>query len=824
MTARVLSMLAMLAALWLPAGLPAAWGQAPPGSTAPSKAPPAPTATEKPAPQSIPVPEVARRADDIGKELRDLETLAVPSPAIGAIEKRLPEITAQIVGQTETSSRLLDDAQPVAATLDGIATQWQATRAELAGYVTVLAERATAIEEALKNLTANRERWTRARADAVASRAPAQVIERIDGVLTAVAAARARLQTQRGAILILQDRVAQEVGRCEDMLGRVASLRRGIAGRLFTQDSVPLWDTRQRASAFLELPDRIRSAIAADVAQLRQFVGRQGWKAAVQVAIFLGLVLLMSAVRRGASQWAGSAELETTSVLVFARPISAALVLTVLLSGWIYLIAPVRAIATLGKIVVLLPALRITRLSLDPVLVRMQNVIGAFFLAEIIRNFASVVPLLEQQIFLLEMAAGMVVLGWWLVSRRRQRPAGAISSRERALRLITRVVLAVFAVAFAAGAAGDMTLGLLLGSGVLGTGYLALVLYGGLRVASALVAFAFRVRPLCSLGMVQRHRALLERRTYGVLRGLGVVALVIVSLRYLGLWPATVELIDAAMDAHLQRGTLSISLGDVLVFAITVAGSFILSGLLRFALDEDVYPRLTLGRGLTGAVSSLLHYALLLAGLLLALAALGVDLTKLTILAGAFGVGIGFGLQTVVNNFVSGLLILFERRIDVGDAIQVGDVAGQVQQLGMRACTVRTGEGAEVIVPNASMISEKVTNWTLSDRLRRIDVGVGVAYGTPPEKMLEILLEVARAHPLVLADPAPAAFFLGFGESALRFEVRTWTDRFDLWAQTQSELAVALYAALGEAGFEIPLPQRDVRVRDGDRGALKREI
>src|SRR5437870_3236862 len=734
MTARVLSMLAMLAALWLPAGLPAAWGQAPPGSTAPSKAPPAPTATEKPAPQSIPVPEVARRADDIGKELRDLETLAVPSPAIGAIEKRLPEITAQIVGQTETSSRLLDDAQPVAATLDGIAAQWQATRAELAGYVTVLAERATAIEEALKNLTANRERWTRARADAVASRAPAQVIERIDGVLTAVAAARARLQTQRGAILILQDRVAQEVGRCEDMLGRVASLRRGIAGRLFTQDSVPLWDTRQRASAFLELPDRIRSAIAADVAQLRQFVGHQGWKAAVQVAIFLGLVLLMSAVRRGASQWAGSAELETTSVLVFARPISAALVLTVLLSGWIYLTAPVRAIATLGKIVVLLPALRITRLSLDPVLVRMQNVIGAFFLAEIIRNFASVVPLLEQQIFLLEMAAGMVVLGWWLVSRRRQRPAGAISSRERALRLITRVVLAVFVVAFAAGAAGDMTLGLLLGSGVLGTGYL------------------------------------------------------------------------------------------VLVFAITVAGSFILSGLLRFALDEDVYPRLTLGRGLTGAVSSLLHYALLLAGLLLALAALGVDLTKLTILAGAFGVGIGFGLQTVVNNFVSGLLILFERRIDVGDAIQVGDVAGQVQQLGMRACTVRTGEGAEVIVPNASLISEKVTNWTLSDRLRRIDVGVGVAYGTPPEKMLDILLAVARAHPRVLTDPEPAAFFLGFGESALRFEVRAWTDRFDLSAQTQSELAVALYAALREAGFEIPLPQREVRVRDGDRGARKREI
>src|SRR2546428_12617516 len=135
MTARVLWMLASRGALWLPAGLPAAWGQAPRGSTAPSKAPPAPTATEKPAPQSIPVPEVARRADDIGKGLRDLETLAVPSPAIGAIEKRLPEITAQIVGQTETSSRLLDDAQPVAATPDRIPAQWQGNPAGRAGKV-----------------------------------------------------------------------------------------------------------------------------------------------------------------------------------------------------------------------------------------------------------------------------------------------------------------------------------------------------------------------------------------------------------------------------------------------------------------------------------------------------------------------------------------------------------------------------------------------------------------------------------------------------------------------------------------------------------------
>jgi len=381
------------------------------------------------------------------------------------------------------------------------------------------------------------------------------------------------------------------------------------------------------------------------------------------------------------------------------------------------------------------------------------------------------------------------------------------------VRVLTRVLLLAFVGAFAAGAAGYMKLALLLGSGVLGSGYVAMVLYAGVRVADGLVGFALRERPLSYLGMVRRHRPLLERRAHGLLRWLAIGGWVIFTLRYFGLWNQAVPLAGAALTAELRRGTLSISLGDALVFAATVASAFILSSLIRFVLAEDVYPHLRWGRGLPELLSGILHYALLLTGLLLALAALGVDLTKITILAGALGVGIGFGLQNIVNNFVSGSIVMFERRINVGDAVQIGDVAGRVQQMGMRACTVRTWEGAEVIVPNASLTSERVTNWTLSDRVRRIDVAVGLAYGTDPEKALDILLEVAHAHERVLTEPGPAVFFRGFGDSALLFEMRVWTDRFDLWMQTQSELTVALYAALQGAGIEIPFPQREVRLR-----------
>ena len=171
-------------------------------------------------------------------------------------------------------------------------------------------------------------------------------------------------------------------------------------------------------------------------------------------------------------------------------------------------------------------------------------------------------------------------------------------------------------------------------------------------------------------------------------------------------------------------------------------------------------------------------------GVLLGLGALGLDLTKVTILAGAFGVGIGFGLQSVVNNFVSGLILLFERPIHVGDVIHIGDLSGEVRRIGIRASVVRTWQGAEIIVPNAQLITERVTNWTLSDRRRRIDLPVGVNYGAPLETVFQLLESVARAHPRVLRDPAPRAFFLRFGDSAVNYELRVWVEDFAQWAQT----------------------------------------
>jgi small-conductance mechanosensitive channel len=187
-------------------------------------------------------------------------------------------------------------------------------------------------------------------------------------------------------------------------------------------------------------------------------------------------------------------------------------------------------------------------------------------------------------------------------------------------------------------------------------------------------------------------------------------------------------------------------------------------------------------------------------------------MSRFTLLAGAFGVGLGFGLQNVVNNFVSGLILIFERPIQVEDVVEVGGIQGRVKRIGIRASTVRTWSGAEVIVPNGDLISQQVTNWTLSDRLRRMEVAVGVKYGTDPQRVIDLLLETVTRHPDVLDDPEPVALFQGFGASSLDFVVRAWTAG-ESWWTVNSDLTVAVNNALKEADIEIPFPQRDLHLR-----------
>ncbi len=331
------------------------------------------------------------------------------------------------------------------------------------------------------------------------------------------------------------------------------------------------------------------------------------------------------------------------------------------------------------------------------------------------------------------------------------------------------------------------------------------------EVGTAVLVFCLRAWPLKRLRMVEHYREPIERRLYRLFLLLAVAAWWWRYLSYLGLWEPTLILAGDLLAARFQMGSFSTSAGDVLGFFATLLIAFGISSLIRFVLAEEIYPRAGFPTGSSYAASSLIHYSILALAFFLALGLLGVSLTQVTVLAGALGVGIGFGLQGIVHNFVSGLILLLERPIQVGDAVQVGSLQGWVRRIGIRASVVRTVQGAEIIVPNSQLTSEQVTNWTLSDQQRRIDLPVGLSYGAVPSRVIELLEDVARAHPRVLKSPPPQCLFLSYGDSSINFELRAWTD-YAIWIQVQSDLTAAIYNAVYAAGMAFPFPQREVRL------------
>jgi small-conductance mechanosensitive channel len=214
------------------------------------------------------------------------------------------------------------------------------------------------------------------------------------------------------------------------------------------------------------------------------------------------------------------------------------------------------------------------------------------------------------------------------------------------------------------------------------------------------------------------------------------------------------------------------------------------------------------------ALARVVGYALLGLGFYISLQMVGVNLNSLAFVAGAVGVGLGFGLQNVISNFISGLIILAERPIKIGDRVEIGGVAGQVSEISLRSTTVVTNDNIAIIVPNADFITQRVTNWSYEDPRVRFRIPFGVAYGTDLPKLRTLMLEVADEHPKALKDPRPELFFVGFGDSSLNFELAAWSSESTISPrQFRSDLFFAIERKLRENGIEVPFPQQDLHVR-----------
>lgn len=805
--------------LWIACGVLLASASALAAPPEPGAGTPAPATAAEPADEKpIPVAEVAIRAERAVLWLRSLVPALEAQAKLDRATSELERVASRVWDGLTDTRELLEQG-PRVSVVDSAEASWREGRQEISALSDALTAAAEETEKTLDRVRDSRERWRRTADAAHEAEAPETVVTRIGDTQREIDLTREQILRLRERILSLQDKAARLVAVADEVQATLAAYRSGAVERLGAPSGRPLWHERVINADPMAAARRIDTAAELELARARQFAELRAEVLRFQLVVFVLLAGLFRTARSRARLRAKSDPSVLEDLVVLDTPYSAAIVITLLSSLWLHPELPVM-VASAAVLALLVPLLRILRRLVPAPLVWLPYTVSGFVVFDRVRDVVAAAPLLEQVALVIEMSAALG-LAFWVLRFGRLRARGELAQWARELRLLrvgAAALACIFATALGAAVFGYVQVARFLATTSLGAVYAGMALYAAARTARGLAGFLLGVRPLSKLRVVQRHREIVEQR---VQRGLGWLAAatwLFAMLRTFGGADTTSGVLQQVLDTSVSFGTLTLSAGNVLAFAVTVWASFLISRFVRFVLGEEIYPRLALPHGAPYAISSLVHYTILLAGFFLALAGMGLDLNKVTVLGGALGVGIGFGLQTIVNNFVSGLILLFERPVQIGDTVQVADVSGEVRRIGIRSSTIRTTSGAEVIVPNSDLISQRVTNWTLSDRSRRFEIPVGVAYGTRPAEVLALLAEVATKHPEVLDHPGPMPLFVRFGDSAIEFELRAWVVDGDRLPIVKTEVAVALSLALEAAGIEIPFPQREVTVRGEAKG------
>ena len=746
------------------------------------------------APGPVPLAEINAQADIATGVVREIATATATYERLGAIERELPALSREIDARARESMRIVSRL-PSIELLRNLERQWQAARAPLTAWNGELEERIELLDRNLARLDELDRRWNETLTLARKENAPTEITGRIESLRASIVRARSAGDTQRGLALKLQSRVAALAFKVDEAIETIRQARDVTLSRMFSRDSPPLWGNDVRAKANERIASDSQETREAQWTTLQTYLERRSDRFLIHFAFFVIPAGLLYWAKARLTAWVKVEPALERTLAVVAYPIATALVLSLMLSRWIYPQAPRLLWAFIGA-AALIPAVLVLRplaaAYLRPLL---YGVVTLFFIDQL-RFLTASVELVPRLVFIAEMIGAAAFLLWFLRYTDRTSTPENPHRPSRLLRLGVRLACAVFVATALANAYGYVALANLIGNGVLRAMYFGLLLYTVVEILDALLAMALRARPLTLFGMVKRHPELLRRRIRMLLNAVTVFWWGLFLLDRLALRDRVVAAVHAALTAELEIGAISISTADVLAFVLAVWASFLVSRFVQFVLDEEIYPHTRLKRGLPYAISRTVHYTILVAGFFLAMGIIGVDMTKFTILAGAFTVGVGFGLQTIFNNFVSGLILLFERPVQVGDMIQMDDATGVVERIGIRASIVRTSNGSEVIVPNGKLISDRVINWTFSERQRGIEVPVSVVLGSDPARVIALLERVANEHPTVRKTPPPEALLVRLGPDWMGFELRASTEHIDDWMKARSELAVAITAAL----------------------------
>ena len=788
-----------------------------PGTTPaqPSSSPPTPPATATVAnPEAVPLSDLAKRLEASRRLLREIGERP-EDPELAEVAKEVEATRREFAEQVKSEEAAIGKSLRPEEIWD-LEVSLKSRTARIAKSQLMVAAAAGQLYKDVADVEQEEKIWQQTLKAYAAGAMPREVERAVRDLLVEVAKIRTGVRKRLDAALVLENQLYQRETTLTELLGSVNLAKDRFRESLIVAERVPLWKIGLEWQKMTLPAGGVAGLLYQQLSDGLDFLSAHRLGVVLLVFFFFIVLIGASWLSRKVAQWTQEHPHFEEATHFLKRPVSLALLLTLVLFLVFFSINAPRLINAVAALLLLLPILRLLPPLVHPAARPLLFVLAGFYLLDSFRAVVLPIPLLDRLSFVVTDLVAIGILIWLFRPSRLQPSAGTLPTPAYLI-LASRIVLVLNLISLVANTLGFFDLARVIATGTLYSTYALFAVFGAARVLSVSFAVFLDTDLARSLAVVRRYGGALSQGTFRLLTCAAFVISFEAVLRFFGVKDSVLKAVTSFLTAPIRAGRVDFSLWDIMAFCLVLAAAILISRGIRLLLQEDVFPRMRLSRGIPSMITTSVYYTILLFGFFFALGIAGVDVNRFTILAGAFGVGVGFGLQNIVNNFISGLILLFERPIQPGDTIEVGGVSGVVKSIGIRSSTIATGDGADAIIPNATLISEKLMNWTLTDPWRRVAIPIGVAYGSDLEKVMRVLLSAVASDSNILKDPPPAVVFQGFGESSLNFELRVWT-LVQTNLDTKSRVSIAMAKGLAEAGIEIPMPQRELHLKSLDQG------
>ena len=760
---------------------------------------------------AIPVGEISSRTEEISLRIVELREQIKPSSEISTIDTVL---NASLIMLNEERELVYSDSSDQSyRSLQFDLNEWEAYEKQFKIIQDNLKSRSDQIKDISDEINDYLTIWQETKEDGIEHKASKEVIESIDQVIETINSIMINTNMRSDSLFLIQKKLTDQVLIIDDVIHEILIRQKNLQSNYFIIDSPEIWNGKDSLSTYSAVKSGFNIGLSHDATTLWDYLLRNRAKLFSQIILLLALLILLIFLNR---KWIKKmdpqiSDLGNNTIQILSNPIASTLSVGVLISAFFYPNSPpvlgeLSTVIILASAVYLLPKLSVKRLHL------LLFLLFILLLINLVGNYVGIKAFGTRIAFVFS----ALVMFFILFDFRFNKSFKSLFNRKGS-KLINSVVylfLILNVFGLIANIIGSVNLADFIYSGVLLSTVFGAITWLVVEVSTDIILLLTREDPNKEIQTLSSFKLLIQKRLGLFLKWSGFILWVYLTLVGFNVIKYVIDLFNDFMEIKWEFGELTISLGGIISFLIILVFTLLITKIITNLFKEEWIENTALPKGSSPAISLVLRVTVTTLGLYLAASAAGIDLSQLGFILGALSVGIGFGLQSVVLNFIAGLILAFERPIHVGDVVQADMEMGVVSEIGIRASKLKTWHGTEVIIPNGDLISKKVVNYTLTDVKRRFKIHIRTAIDATPREVMELLTSVAKAHPKTLDDPVSKTYFTGYGETSLDFFLYFWT-LFDDGLSTRSEVMLQIHEKLKEAGIDVPIPIQKMQIEKG---------